>query len=115
MFYAAFGRFFLCVPFLEPRRAGPAQCRVDADPVVEDLNVLEQGEHRLLAAVVGAGRGSGPWASPPPAGVMAAVGSEDICRWPMEGMETWPLVVKYVVLHIAIYKEWSPDELQRAC
>ena len=88
---------------------------MDADPVVEGLDVLEQGERRLLAAVVGAGRGLGTRASPLPAGAMAAVGSEDICRWSMEGMETWPLVVKYAVLHIAIYKEWSPDELQRAC
>ena len=47
------------MPFFKPRRAEPAQCQVDADPVIEGLYVLEQGERRLLVAVVGAGHGSG--------------------------------------------------------
>lgn len=43
------------MPFLELGGAEPAQRRMDADPVVESLYVLERGERRLLAAVVGAG------------------------------------------------------------
>ena len=43
------------MPLLELRRAEPTQRRVNPEPVVEGLYVLEEGKGRLLAAVVGAG------------------------------------------------------------
>lgn len=82
------------MPFFEPRRAEPAQCRVDADPVIEGLYVLEQGERRLLVAVVGAGHGSGD------PGGLGAFSGESASRGPWRRLG--PKIFAY-----GPWKEWK--------